>query len=63
MIFNNVGVVLGLIVEGVFYEELEWIVGINFWGVVYGIKEFLFYIKKIGDGYIINIFSLFGFMV
>ncbi len=41
-------------------EELEWIVGINFWGVVYGTKEFLPYIKKTGDGHIINISSLFG---
>ncbi|MCP5732536.1 SDR family NAD(P)-dependent oxidoreductase, partial [Klebsiella pneumoniae] len=36
MIFNNAGVALGATVEGETYEELEWIVGINFWGVVYG---------------------------
>lgn len=34
--------------------------GINFSGVVYGTKEFLPYIKKTGDGHIINISSLFG---
>ncbi|SPL68956.1 SDR family NAD(P)-dependent oxidoreductase [Acinetobacter stercoris] len=60
MIFNNAGVALGATVEGETYEELEWIVGINFWGVVYGTKEFLPYIKKTGDGHIINISSLFG---
>ena len=60
MIFNNAGVALGSTVEGASYEELEWIVGINFWGVVYGTKEFLPYIKKTGDGHIINISSLFG---
>jgi len=60
MIFNNAGVALGSTVEGASYEELEWIVGINFWGVVYGTKEFLPLIKKTGDGHVINISSLFG---
>ncbi|WP_442767889.1 SDR family NAD(P)-dependent oxidoreductase [Acinetobacter bohemicus] len=60
MIFNNAGVALGSTVEGASYEELEWIVNINFWGVVYGTKEFLPLIKKSGEGHIINISSLFG---
>ncbi len=59
MIFNNAGVALGSC-KGASYEELEWIVGINFWGVVYGTKEFLPLIKQTGDGHIINISSLFG---
>lgn len=60
MIFNNAGVALGSTVEGASYEDLEWIVNINFWGVVYGTKEFLPYIKQTKDGHIINISSLFG---
>ena len=60
MIFNNAGVALGSTVEGASYEDLEWIVNINFWGVVYGTKEFLPYIKQTQDGHIINISSLFG---
>lgn len=60
MIFNNAGVALGSTVEGASYEELEWIVNINFWGMVYGTKEFLPLIKKSGEGHIINISSLFG---
>lgn len=60
MIFNNAGVALGSTVEGASYDELEWIMNINFWGVVYGTKEFLPYIKKTKDGHIINISSLFG---
>ncbi|MHA3891999.1 SDR family NAD(P)-dependent oxidoreductase [Acinetobacter sp. GXMZU3951] len=60
MIFNNAGVALGSTVEGASYDELEWIVGINFWGVVYGTKEFLPLIKQTGEGHIINISSLFG---
>lgn len=60
MIFNNAGVALGSTVEGASYEELEWIVNINFWGVVYGTKEFLPYIKQSKDGHIINVSSIFG---
>ena len=60
MIFNNAGVAFGSTVEGASYDELEWIVGINFWGVVYGTKEFLPRIKKTGDGHVVNISSLFG---
>ena len=60
MIFNNAGVALGSTVEGSNYEDLEWIMGINYWGVVYGTKEFLPYLKKTGEGHIINTSSLFG---
>ena len=60
MIFNNAGVALASTVEGASYEELEWIVNINFWGVVYGTKEFLPYIKQTQSGHVINISSLFG---
>lgn len=60
LIFNNAGVALGTTVEGATYEEYEWIMGINFWGVVYGTKEFLPYIKDTKDGYVVNISSLFG---
>lgn len=60
MIFNNAGVALASTVEGATYEELEWIMNINFWGVVYGTKTFLPLIKQMGDGHIINISSLFG---
>lgn len=60
MIFNNAGVALGSTVEGASYEDIEWIMGINFWGVVYGTKEFLPFLKKSGEGHIINTSSLFG---
>lgn len=60
LIFNNAGVALGSTVEGMSYSDLEWLMGINFWGVVYGTKEFLPLIKATGDGHIINISSLFG---
>lgn len=60
MIFNNAGVALASTFEGASYEELQWIMDINLWGVIYGTKEFLPYIKQTQDGHIINISSLFG---
>lgn len=60
LIFNNAGVAIGSTAEGVSYEDLEWLIGINFWGVVYGTKEFLPFLKQSGDGHIINISSMFG---
>jgi len=60
MIFNNAGVALGSTVEGMEYDDLEWLMGINFWGVVYGTKEFLPLLKQAGEGHIINVSSLFG---
>ena len=60
LIFNNAGVALGSTVEGMDYADLEWLMGINFWGVVYGTKEFLPLLKQAGEGHIINISSLFG---
>jgi NAD(P)-dependent dehydrogenase (short-subunit alcohol dehydrogenase family) len=60
MIFNNAGVALGATVEGMSYEDFEWIVGINFWGVVYGTKAFLPHLKASGEGHIINTSSVFG---
>ncbi|OPA85203.1 short-chain dehydrogenase [Pseudomonas fluorescens] len=60
LVFNNAGVALSSTVEGVDYADLEWIVGINFWGVVHGTKAFLPHLKASGDGHIINTSSVFG---
>lgn len=45
-IFNNAGVALYTTVEGSSISELEWVMDINFWGVVYGTKAFLPLIKN-----------------
>ncbi|MGH8504403.1 MAG: SDR family NAD(P)-dependent oxidoreductase [Stenotrophobium sp.] len=60
LVFNNAGVAVAGTVEGLGYEDYEWIMGINFWGVVYGTKEFLPHLKATGDGHIINVSSVFG---
>ncbi|MFZ5604881.1 MAG: SDR family NAD(P)-dependent oxidoreductase [Pseudomonadota bacterium] len=60
LIFNNAGVALGNTVEDASYEDYEWIMGINLWGVIHGTKAFLPYLKQTGDGHVINVSSIFG---
>ncbi len=60
LIFNNAGVALASTVERMSYEDFEWLMNINFWGVVYGTKAFLPHLKASGEGHVINISSVFG---
>jgi NAD(P)-dependent dehydrogenase (short-subunit alcohol dehydrogenase family) len=60
LIFNNAGVALASTVESMSYGDFEWLMGINFWGVVHGTKAFLPHLKATGDGHIVNISSVFG---
>ena len=60
LIFNNAGVALNAPLDTISQKDFEWIVDINFWGVVYGSQAFLPHLKASGDGHIINTSSLFG---
>ena len=62
LIFNNAGVALGALLESVKPADFEWIMGINFWGVVWGTQAFLPHLKRSGDGHVINTSSLFGLL-
>lgn len=58
IIINNAGVAVMDTVEDVSYDDFEWVMNIDFWGVVYGTKAFLPYLKKQPEGYIVNISSI-----
>jgi NADP-dependent 3-hydroxy acid dehydrogenase YdfG len=60
VVINNAGVALAGDLADLTYEDMDWIVGINFWGVVHGTKEFLPHVIASGDGHIVNLSSLFG---
>ena len=60
VVINNAGVSMTGPVTEQTYENIEWIMGINFWGVVYGTQEFLPHLIASGDGHLVNISSLFG---
>ena len=61
IVINNAGVALGRVsVEEVSYKDFEWVMNINFWGMVYGTKTFLPLLKKQSEAALINISSVFG---
>ncbi|HPS93636.1 MAG TPA: SDR family oxidoreductase [Deltaproteobacteria bacterium] len=60
IIINNAGVALGDFLETVPIEDFEWLMGINFWGVVHGTMAFLPYLRKRPEGHIVNISSING---
>ena len=60
LIFNNAGVALGATIEAMSYEDFEWLMSINFWGVVHGTKAFLPHLKAAGEGHVVNLSSVFG---
>ena len=62
VIVNNAGVALGAPITTMSYEDLEWLMGINFWGVVHGTKAFLPHLEASGDGHVVNLSSVFGLM-
>ncbi len=60
VVINNAGVALAGNLDDLTYDDMDWIVGINFWGVVHGTKEFLPHLIASGDGHVVNLSSLFG---
>ena len=61
VVCNNAGVGVGGELDQVAPEDWEWIVGVNLWGVVYGIEAFTPLIKKHGEGgHIVNTASMAG---
>lgn len=59
-VINNAGVAVSQTIEDLSYEDFEWIMGINFWGVVHGTKAFLPHLKAQPESAVINISSVFG---
>jgi butyryl-CoA dehydrogenase len=62
LICNNAGVALGATVEAMAIEDLEWLMGVNFWGVVHGTQAFLPHLRAAGEGHIVNVSSVFGLL-
>lgn len=61
LVINNAGVAMGPVkAESIKKEDFDWIMGINFWGMVYGSQAFLPYLKRRPEAALVNISSLFG---
>lgn len=60
LIVNNAGVAVAATIDGMPYADVEWLMGVNFWGVVHGTTAFLPHLKASGEGHIVNVSSVFG---
>ncbi len=59
-VFNNAGASIVGTFEHMNVEEIEWLLGINLWGVIYGSKAFLPMMLAQREGCIVNMSSVFG---
>jgi NAD(P)-dependent dehydrogenase (short-subunit alcohol dehydrogenase family) len=59
-IINNAGIAVLATVEHVSIEEIEKVLAVNLWGVVYGTKAFLPIFLRQKAGCVVNVSSVFG---
>jgi short-subunit dehydrogenase len=62
VLVNNAGVAVTGDFGDLDPEDMEWIVGINFWGVVHASRAFLPHLVASGEGHVVMMSSLFGLM-
>lgn len=60
MVFNNAGTSLMGTFEHLAIDEIEWLLGVNLWGVIHGCKAFLPHMLAQREGWLINVSSVFG---
>jgi NAD(P)-dependent dehydrogenase (short-subunit alcohol dehydrogenase family) len=60
LLINNAGVALHGDFEEVSLDDFRWLMNINFWGTVYGVKYFLPLLKREPRAHIVNLSSVFG---
>ena len=60
ILMNNAGVHMWGPVEKIPIADWEWIIAINLWSVIYGIKVFLPHMVERGNGHIVNTASMAG---
>src|SRR6201992_430426 len=59
-IYNNAGIAFTGDIEVSQFKDIERVMDVDFWGVVYGTKAFLPHLIASGDGHVINVSSVFG---
>lgn len=60
LLINNAGVALGGAFSEVSLADFAWLMGINFWGAVYGCKTFLPILQRQPAAHIVNLSSVYG---
>ncbi|MEZ4254207.1 MAG: SDR family NAD(P)-dependent oxidoreductase [Polyangiales bacterium] len=60
LVINNAGVAVGGPVDEVSLEDWKWVLDINLWGVIHGVRAFVPDMKARGAGAVINVASVAG---
>src|SRR5262249_27816004 len=60
ILVNNAGVALLGTFDEIDQAQMEWLLNINFWGVVHGTRAFLPHLKTMAQAHIVNLSSSFG---
>jgi len=60
VVHNNAGVVRAGRFEELTLADWEWVLGVDLWSVIYGVKAFLPLIREAGEGHIVNTASSAG---
>jgi len=60
VVHNNAGVLRAGTMEELTLEDWQWVLSVNLWSVIYGIKVFLPLLRQAGEGHIINTASTAG---
>ena len=60
VVHNNAGVVRAGRIEELTLADWEWVLGVDLWSVIYGVKAFLPLIRQAGEGHIVNTASSAG---
>jgi NAD(P)-dependent dehydrogenase (short-subunit alcohol dehydrogenase family) len=60
LLINNAGVALYGFFEEITMADFEWLMGINFWGVVHGVRNFLPVLRRQPRAHIVNVSSIYG---
>jgi len=62
LVVNNAGVALADFLETVPLSDFEWLMSINFWGVVHGTMAFLPLLRSRPEGHVVNVSSIYGIL-
>jgi NAD(P)-dependent dehydrogenase (short-subunit alcohol dehydrogenase family) len=60
IVHNNAGVMVAGPVHTHSIEDWEWVLGVDLWGVIFGVKAFMPLIEQAGEGHIVNTSSSAG---
>jgi NAD(P)-dependent dehydrogenase (short-subunit alcohol dehydrogenase family) len=61
-VYNNAGIASGKTIQEASFEVYDKVIAVNLFGVIHGTKVFLPHLIASGDGHVINISSLNGYM-